>query len=195
MQLRERGDVLVVSARFSDIFDRRLARRLDSGFETTVVVLAEVIRDRDDTVVAVSHAVYTVIYDLWDEEYVVHLEAPRRPRTLRTSARAEALAEITRVARLPVAPLSRIPRGPHHHVRLTVQVNPMSEEALAEVRGWLARGAGGDDGAANPSMFGLIVSLFVNPKIDAAEATLRFRSQPFYRPYEPRRPRAPGRSP
>ena len=64
---------------------------------------------------------------------------------------------------------------------LTVQLNPVSKETLAEVRRWLSQGTGGglDRGGV---FFGSFVSVFVNPKIADADRVLRIRSQPFYRP-------------
>jgi len=64
---------------------------------------------------------------------------------------------------------------------MEVELNPVSKETLAEVRRWLSQGTGGglDRGGA---FFGSFVSVFVNPKIAAADRVLRIRSQPFFRP-------------
>ena len=65
--------------------------------------------------------------------------------------------------------------------RMVVELNPVSEETLAEVRRWLTKGSGGglDRGG---SVFGRVVSVFVNPDIADADRVLRLKSQPFYRP-------------
>ena len=49
------------------------------------------------------------------------------------------------------------------------------------MRRWLTQGTGGglDRGG---SFFGSFVSVFVNPKVAAADRTVRMQSQPFFRP-------------
>ena len=67
------------------------------------------------------------------------------------------------------------------YLGITVQLNPVSKETLAEVRRWISQGTGGglDRGGV---FFGSFVSVFVNPKIAEADRVLRIRSQPFFRP-------------
>jgi hypothetical protein len=64
---------------------------------------------------------------------------------------------------------------------MVVELNPVSQQTLAEVRRWLSLGTGGglDHGG---SFFGSFVSVFVNPKLPAADRVFRLRSQPFFRP-------------
>ena len=64
---------------------------------------------------------------------------------------------------------------------MSVELNPVSDQTLTEVRRWLTQGSGGglDRGGA---FFGSFVSVFVNPKIPPADRVIRIRSQPFYRP-------------
>jgi hypothetical protein len=125
--------------------------------------------------------VRTVVYDLWDEQYVIRIEGTSGRKTKKVKYRAEALKILTAVDDMPIARLSDIPVESIDYLRLTVQLNPVSKETLAEVRRWLSQGTGGglDRGGV---FFGSFVSVFVNPKIADADRVLRIRSQPFYRP-------------
>jgi hypothetical protein len=68
-----------------------------------------------------------------------------------------------------------------YYLAMRVDLNPVSQETLTEVRRWLSQGTGGglDRGGV---FFGSFVSVFVNPKIADADRVLRIRSQPFFRP-------------
>jgi hypothetical protein len=59
-------------------------------------------------------------------------------------------------------------------------LNPISDDLLADVRHWLVEPARGQRRlGAGDSFFGSFVSIFVNPRIEDAERQLRFVSQPF----------------
>jgi hypothetical protein len=125
----------------------------------------------------------TVVYDLWDEQYIIRFEgtAGKQGRTRRVKQQAEALKVVTGVDDFPVASLANIPYQQVFYLMMTVQLNPVDAKTLAEVRRWLSQGTGGglDRGGV---FFGSFVSVFVNPKMAEADRVLRLRSQPFYRP-------------
>jgi hypothetical protein len=181
LRFAERDGMLVVSGSYTDVFDRALLDQLSSGFATTVVIRIFVFRRGVARPVAFAAATARVVYDLWEERYLVRVHDPRGERSFRRARRAEALQDLTTMVDLPPAPLERIPIGAHFFAAFVVEVNPVSQEVLADVRRWLARSAGPSEAAGNASFFGSFVSLFVNPKIDEAERTLRFRSQLFFR--------------
>ena len=120
-----------------------------------------------------------MVYDLWAETYEIQIDDSRGRRRFSEKSQAEALKRVTTLTRFPVAPLDSLPVGKVFFVGLIVEVNPVSEELLAEVRRWLAKDA--DQSKADSSFFGTFVSIFVNPKIPVADRVLRLRSQPFYR--------------
>ena len=79
-------------------------------------------------------------------------------------------------------------------------LNPISEDLLADVRRWLVQPARGQRRlGAGDSFFGSFVSIFVNPRIEDSERQVRFVSQPFALPtplpppppLPPARPAAP----
>jgi len=181
LRFAEQGKQLVVSAAFTDLFDEDTLEELDSGFATTIVLRSYVYTKGQEQPVAFAAATVRIVYDLWEEVYLVQINDPRGERNARRATRAEALKEATTLAVFPVASLSQVAIGPIYQVAMIVELNPVSQEMLADVRRWLARPQGRDEVAGNSSFFGSFVSIFVNPKIEEAERTLKFRSQRFYR--------------
>jgi hypothetical protein len=181
MRFIERGQNLTVTGNIAKLFDQAAYEQLSSGFPSTILVGTAVYPRGATEAIAVGTEVRTVVYDLWDEQYVIRTEGPNGKRTRKVKYRAEALKILTAVEDFPIARLSDIPYEDIFYLTLTVQLNPVSKETLAEVRRWLSQGTGGglDRGGV---FFGSFVSVFVNPKIADADRVLRIRSQPFYRP-------------
>ena len=178
----EKGKSLTVSVSFTDVFDERLLRELETGVATTVVLRAYVYPDGKDALpVAFTTATLRVVYDIWEEVYEVQIEDARGRRKFVEASKAEALKRVTTLAGFAVAPLATLPIGDYFFVGMVVEVNPVSEELLAEVRRWLARDADKQRAAGESSFFGSFVSVFVNPKIPVSDRTLKLRSQAFYR--------------
>jgi hypothetical protein len=182
MAFAERGRHLVVTTAFTEIFDRQGYDRISSGFPTTVVVRIYIYRrTRTEAPVSLALLELEVVYDLWDEVYVVRSRGPLGEKQVRTRSRAQAVRILTELEEMPIAPLDRLPIGPHHFVAMVVERNPVSPELLAELRRWLSRPAGETSLDSSSSFFGSFVSVFVNPKLELADRRLRVRSQPFYR--------------
>jgi hypothetical protein len=182
MRFVERGNDLTVSTAFTKLFDSSAYNALDTGFASTVVIRAWIYpRDGADPV-AFQYVQRSVVYDIWDEVYVLRLDEPTGRRTLKVKYKAEALKELTSVEGLPIARLADLPYDAVYTLSMIVELNPVSKETLAEVRRWLSQGNGGglDRGG---SFFGSFVSVFVNPKIAEADRVVSLRSQPFFRPH------------
>ncbi len=182
MEFAERGRNMALTASFTDLFDRAALEKVSSGFITTVVVRIYVYRkSQTDAPVSLALLQMEVVYDLWDEVYVIRSRGPLGEKQVRTRSRSEAVRALTELQQMPIAPLDRIPIGPHHFVAMVVELNPISAELLAEMRRWLSRPAAETSLDSSSSFFGSFVSVFVNPKLEQADRTLRLRSQPFYR--------------
>ena len=182
MRFIERGDDLIVTdVKFGKLFDAEAFQALSSGFPSTVAVAAAVFPKGASTPVQVQLLVRSMVYDLWDEVYVIKFEGdPRKP--IKVKSPAEALKLLTSIDDLPIAKLVDIPYDDVFYLQLTIKLNPVSTQTLTEMRRWLSQGTGGglDRGGV---FFGNFVSVFVNPKIAEADRVLRIRSQPpFYRP-------------
>jgi hypothetical protein len=182
MRFAERGHNLVITTSFPEIFDRVAIEKLSSGLATRIAVRLYVFHRRQ-TERPVSLVLFEseVVYDLWDEVYVVRTRGPLGEKQVRLRSRQQAVRALTELTRTPVAPLVRIGLGPHYFAAMVVELNPVSPELLAEMRRWLSRPAGEASVESSSSFFGSFVSVFVNPKLDRADRVLRIRSQPFYR--------------
>jgi hypothetical protein len=181
MRFIERGQNLTANGNIAKLFDQAAYEQLNSGFPSTIQIGTAVYPRGGNDPISVGVELRTVVYDLWDEQYVIRIEGQSGKRTRKVKYRAEALKILTAIEDFPIASLANIPYEDVFYLRITVQLNPVSKETLAEVRRWLSQGTGGglDRGGV---FFGSFVSVFVNPKIADADRVLRIRSQPFYRP-------------
>lgn len=167
--MRVTGDV-------TSIFDSRGYAALESGLPTTIVIRYALYRAHDNQLIATGVLKRRIVYDLWDETYVLQFDTAGGGYAVQVKTKAEALRRLVSIERLVVGPLDRITYGDHHYMVFVVELNPVSAEALAEVRRWLRQG--------NASPF---LSVFMNPDLSDAERVLRIRTRPFYRV----RPEAP----
>jgi hypothetical protein len=181
MGFAERGANLVVTTSFPELFNSAAVDKISSGFPSSVVVRMYVFRkDRTSQPVSLVLIEHEIVFDLWDEVYVLRTRGPLGRRELRYKNRQQAVRAMTELDHMPIAPLDRVAIGPHHFLAAVIELNPISPELLAEMRRWLTRPAG-ESLDSSSSFFGSFVSVFVNPKLDRADRTLRIRSQPFYR--------------
>jgi hypothetical protein len=80
-----------------------------------------------------------------------------------------------------VTELSCLAPGTRYFLRFEGQLNPLSEDLVADVRRWLVRPPG-QGRASGDSVFGSFISFFVNPRIDESEREVSFDSQPWTEP-------------
>src|SRR5262249_29624676 len=179
MRFVERGDNLEVTTKIQKLFDEAAYGALSSGFPSTIVINTFVYPRDDKEPIAARQVVRSVVYDLWDEVYVIRLDTNAKP--VKVKYQSEALKLLTSLDDIPIARLADMPFEDIFYLKLTVLLNPVDKKTLAEVQRWLSQGTGGglDRGGV---FFGSFVSVFVHPKIADADRVLYLRSQPFYRP-------------
>jgi hypothetical protein len=179
MRFVERSPDLTTSVKIQKLFDAEAYQKLSSGFASTVVINTFVYPRDEKEPIAAHQLVRQVVYDLWDEDYVIRLDANAKP--IKVKYQAEALKLLTSVDDMSIARLDQLPYGDVFSLHMTVLLNPVDKKTLAEVQRWLSQGTGGglDRGGV---FFGSFVSVFVHPKIADADAVVELRSQPFYRP-------------
>jgi hypothetical protein len=181
MRFIERGKVLTVTGNIAKLFDASAYEQLRSGFPSTILITTVIYPKGGSDAVATRFEVRNIVYDLWDEQYIIRTNGPGGKRERKVKYQADALKVITALDDFPIAWLSDVPYEDIFYLEMTVLLNPVSKEMQAEVRRWLSQGTGGglDRGGV---FFGSFVSVFVNPKMADADRVLRIRSQPFYRP-------------
>jgi hypothetical protein len=164
------------------LFDQRAYQTLEQNPLATVVVVRFYVYRQGETQ-PVSYRLVTarIVYDLWLEEYEVRIDSGHERQSGRYPRLVDAHRAITSFADLTVAELPEIAVGPHYYLAVVAELNPVSEETMAEVRRWLTRPAGAARLDRETSFFGSFVSIFVNARLPEAERVVRARSQPFYR--------------
>ena len=183
MRFVERGDQLHVTASIAKLFDRAAYEALDSGFTSTVLIQIAIFPKDSNQAVVITPVTRQVLYNLWDEVYELRFDEPGgRSKIVKEKRKAEALRRITSLDDLAVSALAALPYDEIFVLGMSIELNPVDPKLMTEVRRWLSQGTGGglDRGGA---FFGTFVSVFVNPKIAAADRVIKIRSQPFYRPH------------
>jgi hypothetical protein len=185
-----RDGQLLVSVGAQDLFGPTERQQLTSGFSTRILLRLGLQEEGGD-VVAVGVQRGEIVYDLWDEKFSVRVTRGlgSELRVLVTTADA-AISQTTALWQFPLADLARLRPGARYVVLVRGDLNPISEDLLADVRRWLVQPARGQRRlGAGDSFFGSFVSIFVNPRIEDSERQVRFVSQPFSFGTETLRPR------
>jgi hypothetical protein len=183
-KIRLYGDHLEIYTQFKDVLNKTRQEKLGSSFTTTILVRAYLYDEADPTTpLSLSVRETKVVYDLWEDLYTIQSTEPGKTTKTTTSSKETAIKQATTVEDLPLyfdTPLSSDTR---YLIAVVVEVNPLSQELLAETKKWLSRTSGSSAKAGKSSgFFGSFVSIFVNVRQGAAEYTSRFRSPIFSPP-------------
>ena len=178
---------LLISVGLGDLFGPAERQRLTSGFSTRVLIRVALQEATGDEVVSLAVQRAEIVYDIWDEKFSV-----RVTRGLGAELRAivqtadEAIWRATALWQLPVADARRMRPNVRYVIMARGDLNPISEDLMADVRRWLVQPAHGQRKlGAGDSFFGSFVSIFVNPRIEDSERQVRFQSQQFLLPPAP----------
>lgn len=187
--IEPRGGKLLVSVGMQDLISGADQQRLSSGFATRVLIRVYLHEEGVDEPVSISYQRAEIVYDLWDERFrirVAHDSGGDAQSEARTPE--EAIWRCCALWHFPVADLRRLRPGARYFLAFRADLNPISEELLADVRRWLVQPPRGQRRVgAGDSVFGSFVSIFVNPRVEDSEKQLRFLSQPFTIATAPRR--------
>ena len=190
---------LLLSVGLQDLFGSTERQHLTSGFSSRILIriaLQDASSEaREPVALGIQRA--EIVYDIWDEKFSV-----RVTRGLGSELRAlapnadEAIWRATVLSQFPIADLARLRPGGRYVVLVRGDLNPISEDLLADVRRWLVQPSRGQRRlSAGDSFFGSFVSIFVNPRIEDSERQVRFVSQPFVLPDPLTPPPAPALAP
>ena len=175
------GGKLLVSVGLQDLIGAAERQRLKSGFATRILVRVYLHEDGVDEPISVAFQRGEIVYDLWDERFrvrVTHDSGPDSQSDAKTPE--EAIWRTCALWHFPVSDLRRLRPGARYFLAFRADLNPISEELLADVRRWLVQPPNGQRRVgAGDSVFGSFVSIFVNPRVEDSERQLRFLSQPF----------------
>jgi hypothetical protein len=178
----ESGDgKLLVSVGLQDLITGADRERLTSGFATRILIRVYLHEEGVDDPVSVAFQRAEIVYDLWDERFRVRVTRDTGRDSLGDARTPEdAIWRTCALWHFPVADLRRLRPGARYFVAFRADLNPISEELLADVRRWLVQPPRGQRRVgAGDSVFGSFVSIFVNPRVEDSERQLRFLSQTF----------------
>jgi len=146
--LEARGGRLAARIDVGFAFPDDLKRTFGNGLTNVVSLHAALVRDGEDEPVALYVRVVDVLYDVWDDSYLVVVKDPQSPRGRRQTVRTwEELRRLLADARdLDLGPLAAVAEG-RWRVRARVEVNPVSRELVERTREYIANPAGGPRGA------------------------------------------------
>ncbi len=170
------GNLLRASFSYRDVLgDPELLKKVSSGLPTTIVMRAYVYREGEDTPVALAPRVCRVQYDLWDDVYRIHVIEPERERD-QAAVIGTVLRLCTEARDLPVVRRDLLVAGRPYFLGVVVEVNPVSQEMVEQMRRWIARPTGSTGIGPGDALFGGFVQLFVR-QIATSDKTITFRTQ------------------
>jgi hypothetical protein len=177
--LHHKNGWLGCSVGLQDLFQAPDRERLRSGFVSRVVIRAELYRDGERRPTAIADQRSDILYDLWDERFRVTVLDRNGPREHTADTVQEAILLATVLSRFAVAELPGLVPNAIYRLRFRADLNPLSEDLVKEVRRWLRRAPGQGRAGSSDSVFGSVVSIFVNPHVEESDRQLTFWSQPF----------------
>jgi hypothetical protein len=169
-------DLLRASYSYRDVLlDPALVKKLASGLPMVIAMRAYLYRKGDDTPIALAPRVCHVVYDLWDEVYRVHVSEPEHERD--QAAVLDGVLRLCTEARdLPIVRRGLLDAGQPYFLGVVVDVNPVSQEMLDQMRRWMSRPTGRTGIGPSDALFGSFVQLFVR-QVATSDTTLTFRTQ------------------
>ncbi len=167
---------------YRDVVDARVRRKLQSGL-TTVIVLGGGVFEvgGGDTPVAGTGIWQScrIAFDVWNEVYRLQIGRPGGDRTSVAVNLEGVLRRCTEARKLTIR--GTLEPGRPYFLAATVEVNPVSQEMIEQIRRWVSRPPGAGAVSPGDSLFGSFVGLFV-ARIGKADRTLSFRTQAFTPP-------------
>ncbi|HVR62317.1 MAG TPA: hypothetical protein VMU50_10485 [Polyangia bacterium] len=175
---------LAASVGLQDLFGPAERQRLTSGFATRVLIRVYLHREGGNDPIALGIQRAEIVYDIWDEKFRVRVtRGPGTDTEVALNTIEETVTRATLLQRFPVADMRLLEPGARYFLAFRADLNPISEELLADVRRWLLQpGRGQRRLGTGDTVFGSFVSIFVNPRIEDSERQVRFLSQTFIGP-------------
>ena len=171
---RLEGGQLMVTFGYQDVFTLKVCEKLKSGLPTRLVVQVAVEDEKGRQVSFWARTVH-VVYDLWEEQFVVTVKDPDGKR----ATRLKTIKEVIRATGIlrQVAVATGLPPG-KYRIKTIIEANPVSEKMVRNIQRWISKPSGGfRDAGSGTSYFGSFVGYFVDRNIARAEKTVRFISQ------------------
>ncbi len=177
IDLRREGDRIVTSFSFRHLLDSGVRASFHRGLPVNLVTGVLLLRRGHDQPAGLAVHTCRIVYDIWEERFLVRAASRGVERQTSTTSEDEMLRQCTEVRAMPlVEHAAQLPPG-LYSVEYVIELNPLSAEMVQRIRRWLAQPAGDSALGASGTFFGSVVGLFVDRDIGRAERTYRIRSR------------------
>ncbi len=182
VKLAARDGRVLATMDVAPAFAPSVERELGNGLTNVVAVYVSVLPAGGGGPTLVYGRVIEILFDVWEEDYVVTVKDPRTPQGVRlVLADFRALrAFLSEEKDLDLGPISLLPAGTFV-VEARVEVNPVSKEQLHRTREFIANpAAGARGGGGSRSVLGAMASFLLREPVAGSDVHL-FRSRPLGR--------------
>jgi hypothetical protein len=159
-------------------FGAPVERELGNGLTNVVAIWIAVLPAGGGPPALVYGRIVDILFDVWEETYLVTVKDPRTPQGVRLVLRdARALRAFLADERdLDLGPVTLLPAG-DFLVEARVEVNPVSKEQLLRTREFIANPAAGSrTGGASRSVLGAMASFLLREPAAGSDVHV-FRSR------------------
>ncbi len=182
LRLSAREGRVLASLDLGHAFGSAAERELGNGLTNVVAIWVAVLPAAGGPPALVYGRIIDILFDVWDEDFVVTVKDPRAPQGLRLVLRdGRALhAFLSEERDLDLGPASLLPDG-EFVVEARVEVNPVSKEQLLRTREFIANPAAGSrPGGGSRSVLGAMASFLLREPAAGSDVHV-FRSRPLSR--------------
>ena len=170
---------LRVTFGFQDVADAEVQRKLQSGLTTVIVVAGGFFDAAGDDSPLPGSGVWQscrVTFDVWNEVYRLQIARSDGNQNAVAVNLKGVLRRCAEVSDLVVH--GALVPGTRYFLAATVEVNPVSQEMLEQIRRWVSRPPGSSAASPGESLFGSFVGMFV-ARVGRADRTIHFRTHAF----------------
>ncbi|MEZ4229321.1 MAG: DUF4390 domain-containing protein [Polyangiaceae bacterium] len=164
---------LYMSVSFTDIVDEAIQKKLKRGLPTTIVFTGTIYRPGKKEPISTTVQTCKITWHVWKEAYRVEITQPGSRKRRWVAALSGVLRRCGKARSLLVADRSQASPGQAVYAVTKVQVNPVSEEVLKQLKRWVSRPSGTGTAAPGDALFSTFTGLFLQ-RIGKAEKELNF---------------------
>ena len=187
--LSARAGRVLATVNLGRAFPAASEHELGNGLTNVVAVYVSIVPASGGTPALVHGRVIDILFDVWEEDYVLVVKDPRTPQGVRAVLRdfAALRAFLSEQRDLDLGPATLLPDGPFV-VEARVEVNPVSKEQLLRTREFIANPSAGTraSGGGSRSVLGAMASFLLRDPDPGTDVHL-FRSRTFARDEVPAR--------
>ena len=175
--------VVKLTLSFRDVVDTEIAKKLANGLPTVVTMRGYLYQESGGSPIALTARSCRVVKDIWDEVFSIQLVQPGGVSDTAAANMEGVLRNCCDAKKLPLADRALLKTGVRYFVATFVEVNPVSQAILDQIKLWVTRPSGSNAIGPGALLLGSFVGLFV-ARIGDADRKLAFRTQGFLPPPE-----------